>query len=126
MRPPTSSPPSVTPEQRQAIINAQLASAKANATAISAAAQAAANRVSPGVSATIKAQSQVYANTAQEVADLATARSKTMSTSAQRPTVTVAQQASSADVMTQLRFQRRDMAFSQSAGVHPPPTRLAP
>eukprot|EP00973_Karenia_brevis_P074398 10337443-Karenia_brevis.AAC.1 len=46
--------------------------------------------------------------------------------SAPRPIVTVTQPTSSTALMTHLRQQQRDIAFSTSAGVSPPPTRLAP
>eukprot|EP00973_Karenia_brevis_P062909 8744636-Karenia_brevis.AAC.1 len=46
--------------------------------------------------------------------------------SAPRPTVIVTQPTSSAALMTHLRQQQRHIAFSSSAGVSPPPTRLAP
>eukprot|EP00973_Karenia_brevis_P026967 3720317-Karenia_brevis.AAC.1 len=62
MRPPPGAPPVQSCEQRQATIDAQVAAAKAYATAITARAQAIANRVTLAISDWAKARSQMVAN----------------------------------------------------------------
>eukprot|EP00973_Karenia_brevis_P000873 120453-Karenia_brevis.AAC.1 len=85
MSPPPGAPPTLTPEQRQANINAHAASAKAFASSITARVQALADQVTPAVSPEEKRISRLIAEAQQELEEMRAARARSMSSSARAP-----------------------------------------